>query len=101
MRSLSNYFFVECKPLLGDDYPGVLRTMKSYEKYTRKQWEQGERYFFLLLAGEVRSQAGSLTEIKAFFAQAGYYLRTIAEIEATSPIPYYTEEQLPAPLQEQ
>lgn len=78
---------IECKPSLGDDYPAVLRTIQRIKPYTSK----------FVVAGEVRSQAGSLAQIKAFFRQSNIGLLTVAEIEAAPPVAFVQKSDLPPP----
>jgi hypothetical protein len=92
--------FIECKPCLGDDFPAVLRQMKSNalridRNYASRTGGRYPRYAFLLLAGEVQSDSGTIEQIKQFFLQSGFFLRTVADIEQTEPLPYYEESDLP------
>lgn len=67
---IAKHFPIECKPLVGDDYPAILRQMKT----------TGARY---LLADEVRSATVSVDQIGEIFRTAGIRVVTVAEVEAT------------------
>jgi len=68
---VSQQFAIECKPLLGDDYPAVLRQMKASEAD-------------YLLVEDVRSAVVSLDQIRQFFMSAAIDVLTVAEVEQQS-----------------
>jgi hypothetical protein len=80
---------VECKPLLGDDYPAVLRSLNSLRRMAF-----GSPHF-VLVAGEVRSRTVSLADIKTFFALSRICLVLLSEIEAAEPFRLCAKEVLP------
>jgi hypothetical protein len=62
-------FSIECKPLVGDDYPAILRQMKTVDaKY--------------LLAEDVRSRTVSLAQIRQIFRSADIQILTVADVTA-------------------
>jgi hypothetical protein len=67
---------VECKPLLGDDYPAVLRFLKNLP---HQEIGMAHR---MVLAGDVRSQTVPLAAIKQFFARSHILLALVDEVEA-------------------
>ena len=69
---------VECKPLLGDDYPAVLRQMNA----------NGSR---VLLLGEFSSEAIGRDDLVAFFKASGKKVVFLSEVEAAiSTLPEWT-----------
>jgi hypothetical protein len=69
---------VECKPLIGDDYPAILRFLTHI-----RHPEIGIAHR-MVLAGDVRSQTVSLQAIKQFFALSHILLVLVDEVEATA-----------------
>jgi hypothetical protein len=68
---INESFAIECKPLVGDDYPAVLRQMKATDAHH-------------LLAGEVRSATVPVDWVRKIFATAGITVLTVAEVAAQS-----------------
>jgi len=62
-KAYYNRVGIECKPSLGDDYPAVLRALK---RLPLKPYSA----YICVIAEEVRSQAGSLAQLKTFFRQS-------------------------------
>jgi hypothetical protein len=67
---------VECKPLVGDDYPAILRFLK------RLPPRHFHRPILVVLAGAVQSQTVPLAAIKQFFALSQVLLVLVDEVEA-------------------
>jgi hypothetical protein len=63
---------IELKPSLGDDYPGVLRTMKA----------NGGGANDMLIIGQFCARGASLEQVRQIFAADDFRLMTMAEIEA-------------------
>jgi hypothetical protein len=77
---------IECKPLLGDDYPAVLRQMKNLP---------GQPGHLVLLVGAVHSQAVPLDAIRQFFALSKICLLLVDEVEQTEPARLWAKDDLP------
>jgi hypothetical protein len=69
---------VECKPVIGDDFPAILRFLKNLPDKLNGACR-------VVLAGDVRSQTVPLAAIKAFFATSHVALLLVADVEATEP----------------
>jgi hypothetical protein len=76
-------FAVECKPSLGDDYPAVLRFLKSL---IGQQVHTINRCHKAVVIDQFSAQGGTLAQVKTFFGQAKILLLTVEEIEATEPL---------------
>jgi hypothetical protein len=77
---------VECKPVLGDDYPAVLRFVKNLP---------GRPGRLVVLAGAVASRAVSLNDIKKFFALSDVLLLLVEEVEQATPMVLHDAASLP------
>jgi hypothetical protein len=73
---------VECKPLVGDDYPSILRFLTHLPAKGRVGFAHQ-----MVLAGDVRSQTVSLDQIKQFFALSHVLLVLVEEVEAVGTVP--------------
>ncbi len=80
---------VECKPTLGDDYPAVLRYMKSLNLGHTAQ---------TLVVGVYQGSGGSIEEVRIFFQRSGIVLLMVEEIEATAPLRVARSEDVRAPI---
>jgi len=67
---------VECKPYVGDDFPAILRLVKSLPN-------RGAERLRTVLAGAVQSQTVPVPAIRQFFATSGVLLLLVEEVEAT------------------
>jgi hypothetical protein len=67
---------VECKPLVGDDYPAILRFVKNLPA---RAFDGAWR---VVLAGAVQSRTVPLAAIKQFFALSHILLVLVDEVEA-------------------
>ena len=65
---------LELKPAVGDDYPAILRTMKS--RRAEKGWWRA------LIVDRFEAKGASLDDVKWVFGQSGIEVRTLAEIRA-------------------
>lgn len=65
---------VECKPILGDDYPAVLRQMKANRSS-------------VLLLEEFRSSAITLEQLRLFFGRSKFRVVMVADVEAVPALP--------------
>ena len=82
---------VECKPSLSDDYPAVLRQIKTADQvlfskmraspHTQYRPKHGH-WVNVLLVGSFNSSAISLEEAKAYFSLSGVKLVLVTEAEA-------------------
>ena len=82
---------IECKPVLGDDYPAVLRFMRNIRQRPS---------LYCLVIGALRSQAASMDQLRLVFAQANILLLSVPEIEAAVPMPAWAHDELPNPLED-
>ena len=64
-------FKCELKPLVGDDYPSILRKMKSQMIMTRKDDDNSRESKFVLIIGEFLSKITSKEQLVEIFAQSG------------------------------
>lgn len=78
---------VECKPTLGDDYPGVLRQMLACNQVGN-----------CLVIERFASRVVSFETVKKFFATRKIFLCTAGELLALPPCPILSREQLPNPI---
>jgi len=69
--------YIELKPIVGDDYPAILRTMKL--RATR--YGTSPR---ALVVDCFDAEGASLDDVKWLFGQSGIVVRTMAEIRAAS-----------------
>jgi hypothetical protein len=69
---------VECKPLIGDDYPAILRFLKNLPA------RNFQYVWCMVVAGAVHSRAVSLEAIKQFFALSHILLVLVKEVEAVT-----------------
>lgn len=78
---------VELKPSLGDDFPAVLRQMKSAWQFAhtggRTLREPSHPHAMMLIVEQFNSATVSLKDAKMMFDRSGITLMTLAEIEAT------------------
>ncbi len=80
---------VECKPVLGDDYPAVLRFMKDTKHRATRHNYSFQTY--LLVIDQFSAKGGTLDQVKTMFRNSDFLLLTLAEIEATTPLEYYPD----------
>jgi hypothetical protein len=76
---------VECKPLIGDDYPAILRFLKNLPS---KEFAGVSR---VVLAGDVQSRTVPLAAIKQFFALSHILLVLVDEVEQVGEVPMLRE----------
>ena len=72
--------YIEIKPLMGDDYPNVLRKMNTQRNLTKSTMNkkikeegfvpEGWRVWYILLIGEYSSQNTTKEQIKKIFRQS-------------------------------
>jgi hypothetical protein len=62
--------YIEIKPIIGDDYPSVLRKMKTQIELT-KQKTRHRSFIPVLFVDEFNSSTTTLTELRDIFAQSG------------------------------
>lgn len=70
---------LECKPLIGDDFPAILRFLKNLPRRLNTALR-------MVLAGDIRSQTVPLAAIKQFFATSNVALVLVDEVEAAQPL---------------
>jgi hypothetical protein len=75
----SEFFGIEIKPALGDDFPAVLRQMKA----RARGWPGGPCGRFLVIGTFIASGA-TFEQVKAVFAADNFRVLTFAEIERRS-----------------
>jgi hypothetical protein len=78
-------FAIECKPSLGDDYPAVLRFLKSLAGQTRHKIQNCRK---AVIIERFAAQGGTLAQVKTFFRQSEILLLTVEEIEACKPLAF-------------
>ncbi len=74
--------FIEIKPLLGDDYPSVLRKMKLQIQLTEKN-EKGDYHYhkkYILLIGEFSALSATKEQLISIFKQADIYVVFVNEV---------------------
>lgn len=101
LELLPNYLLCcEIKPILGDDYPEVLRKMKTQQNLSNndKKWAKSDyihyNKIYLLLIGSFKSTAASREQLIEIFKQSNINVRFINDI-----IPQSNIGQLPAKQQ--
>jgi hypothetical protein len=96
-----NSIYCEIKPLLGDDYPCVLRKMKSQialtdvhcKKEDEKQYEDSKTYnvrnikirthpTYVLLLGAFEAESATFEQLKKIFGQSGIEVVLVSELDA-------------------
>jgi hypothetical protein len=85
-------FCVECKPSLGDDYPAVLRFMKSLDM--RRGVTSFKR---CLVIDQYQGRGATLDQVRRFFGQSDITVLTVADIEATAPLNVAEESTINVP----
>jgi len=92
---LQNYLICcEIKPILGDDYPEVLRKMKTQQTLSNndKKWAKSDyihyNKIYLLLIGSFESSAASKEQLIAIFKQSDIIVKFINDIIPSSSIGY-------------
>ena len=83
---------VECKPSLGDDYPAVLRFLKSLPRGK----DDGAWVFKVLVADHYSFRGGTIEQVQQFFQASGVLLLDIAGLERLPAIACLSENDLPA-----
>jgi hypothetical protein len=78
-------FAIECKPSLGDDYPAVLRFLKSLVGQTRHKIQDCHK---AVVVERFAAQGGTLAQVKTFFRQSEILLLTVEEIDACKPLAF-------------
>lgn len=76
-------FNIEVKPILGDDYPAVLRKMKTQIELSKKASSGSSRGSYgnpVLLVGKFESESATLDQLKAIFKQTGIKVVLLDEI---------------------
>jgi hypothetical protein len=98
LKLLPNYLLCcEIKPILGDDYPEVLRKMKTQQNLSNndKKWAKSDyiqyNKIYLLLIGSFKSKAASREQLIEIFKQSNIIVKFINDI-----IPLSCIEQLPS-----
>lgn len=77
-----HFICVEVKPVLGDDYPAVLRKMIGRREASNRRC--GYYNNTVLVVGRFDSMVTSLADLKEIFSQSGIRVATVAEIEAVN-----------------
>ena len=77
LRSASEFdYYIEVKPCLGDDYPSILRQMKTNEK------QRLLRNKCILVYKEFTAKGATLEQVKKIFESSEYIVLSFAELEA-------------------
>ena len=93
--SVGRYVYMEIKPLLGDDYPCVLRKMKkqidSTNEYLQKQTDKHQKEMrnhsvkyigiYILFIGDFQSSVTSLDELKEIFKNNNIKIIFVKDID--------------------
>lgn len=72
--------YIEIKPLLGDDYPNVLRKMTTQIKITNVNLKVKDRPMYILLIGEYSSTVTTKEELVEIFDLSGIRVMFIRDI---------------------
>lgn len=85
--------FIEIKPILGDDYPCVLRKMKSQIELTKNAYkkEHGVFSIYILVVKKYDSDSTSKENLIKIFKQTNIIILFTDELINTSPIQIITE----------
>lgn len=78
---------VECKPMVGDDYPAILRQIQRYRVDTQHTDVRGHLVTIgfplrILLIGQFQAQGATLEQVTKIFAASGIKVVMLAELEA-------------------
>lgn len=77
--------YIEIKPLLGDDYPTVLRKMANQITLTRAQrksnYQRQDNVSFILLIKEFKAESTTVEQLRKIFAQKGISVVFMNEVE--------------------
>jgi hypothetical protein len=71
LAGLCGRIALELKPIMGDDYPAILRTMKNRTTYGYRR---------ALVVDQFDAEAATIDDVKWLFAQSNIEVRTLAEI---------------------
>jgi hypothetical protein len=75
--------YVECKPLVGDDYPSVLRQIQTYRfEYDNARGNYVSGPKVLLLVDRFQAQGATLEQVKKIFASSGITIVMLADLES-------------------
>lgn len=76
VESIGRMILVECKPMVGDDYPAILRQMRGYKRL------YGEKR--VLLIGAFSAQGATLDQVKAIFGKSGIAVVMLEDVDSTA-----------------
>jgi hypothetical protein len=76
MTALEERLLIELKPVMGDDYLAVLRTMKGRDGFGCRR---------VLIVDRFEADGATLDDVKWTFGQSRFAVRTLAEIRALMP----------------
>jgi hypothetical protein len=75
--------FIEIKPSLGDDYPCVLRKMKTQITLTNTKYKTKYKKKYILLVDNFNSNVTTIDEIKTIFKQSNISVILLSELNIT------------------
>ena len=84
--------FIEIKPILGDDYPCVLRKMKSQIELTTSKDKSMFSYcnkHYILLIDKFSSEVATIEDIKSIFHQSNIQVILLHELKPSDLSPLY------------